>query len=112
MKRFRILHPLNGELNIMLIRNRYEYEEICVLEANNLEDAFMLSQNGYDDSDEYTALGRRSTSVGDIITDLDGDDVMGNHYFVAPVGFEEIPFVVTQYLDWKNYTDIEEDAIL
>ena len=97
MKDYRIFHPVGGALNTKKERGVYEYELVCTVKAESLEDAFKLSQN--DLSPEYRELKARSTSVGDIIVD-DSEEI---HYFVDNVGFEEIPFNVVQYIDWTNH---------
>lgn len=102
MKNFKILHPVNGLLNSLLQRGVYEYEHICSIDCSSLEDAFKLSQNDF--SERYTSLDKRSTSVGDIIIDTEE----WKHYFVASVGFVEIPSTVSQYIDWSNHMELSE----
>ena len=90
MKQFKILHPVGGVLNTSLKRGIYEYEHICSIDCNSLEEAFRLSQNDF--SDRYGSLNKRSTSVGDIIIDTEE----WKHYFVDNQGFKEIPSTVSQ----------------
>jgi len=99
MKNFKILHPIGGVLNHSMVRGLYEYEHICSIDAKSLEEAFKLSQNDF--SERYASLGKRSTSVGDII--IDGDETI--HYMVSGVGFVEIPHTVCSYIDWGNHIE-------
>lgn len=100
MKNFRILHPVGGVLNHRLERGLYEYEIIQEhLVAKSLDDVFRLTQNDF--SKTYASLGRRSTSVGDIIIDLDENI----HYMIAGKGFIEIPHTVIAFIDWGNHMD-------
>jgi hypothetical protein len=100
MKNFRILHPVGGGLNTNMDRGLYEYEIIQeYFVAKSLNDVFRLTQNDF--SKLYASLGRRSTSVGDIIIDLDENI----HYMVAGRGFIEIPYTVAQYIDWGNHME-------
>ena len=97
MKTFKILHPVGGSLNPTMARGLFEFEHICSIRCNNLEQAYVLSQN--DLCDEYALLNKRSTSIGDIIID-ETDSV---HYMVNGMGFIEIPETVAQYIDWSNH---------
>lgn len=99
MKNFKILHPVGGFLNHNLERGLYEFEQICSIDCKSLEEAFKLSQNDF--SERYSSLNKRSTSVGDIIIDVREE----KHYFVANVGFIEIPHTVSQYIDWGNHIE-------
>ena len=98
MKKFKILHPVNGVLNHDCIRGLYEYEHICSIDAKSLEESFKLSQNDF--SERYASLNKRSTSVGDIIIDIREE----KHYFVSSIGFTEIPHTVSSYIDWSNHS--------
>lgn len=99
MKNFRILHPIGGALNTDMNRGLYEFEQICSIDCESLEQAFKLSQNDF--SKRYASLGKRSTSVGDII--IDTEELI--HYIVAGRGFIEIPPTVAQYIDWGNHME-------
>jgi len=90
LREFTIMHPKNGVLNQFCERGVYEYEYITTRIQTSLDEAFRMSQNDF--SDHYRALGRRSTSVGDIIIDLEN----GQHYFVSGTGFTAIPETVAQ----------------
>lgn len=79
MKIFNIYHPIGGQLNTQCKTYAYTYECIGSVEANGIADAFKLAQNDF--NEEYASLGRRSTSVGDIITDGE------THYMVKGTGF-------------------------
>jgi len=99
MKNFKILHPVGGALNHNMERGLYEYEHICSIDALDLKEAFKLSQNDF--SERYASLGKRSTSIGDIIIDVREE----KHYFVAGNGFNNIPHTVSQYIDWGNHME-------
>lgn len=99
MKNFRILHPVGGTLNNDMNRGLHEFEHICSINCESLEQAFKLSQNDF--SERYASLNKRSTSVGDII--IDTDDYI--HYMIAGRGFIEIPSTVAQYIDWGNHME-------
>lgn len=92
MASFRILHPENGLLNHNLHTGLYEFEHVCFIDAESLEEAFKLAQNDF--SESYASLDRRSTSVGDIIVDLD-EQVF---YMISGIGFIEIPPVVAAHI--------------
>lgn len=57
-----------------------DFKYIGAVMASSLEEAFILSQNDF--NEEYAEIGVRSTSVGDMI--LDGNDF----YLVKGIGFE------------------------
>ena len=57
-----------------------DFKYIGAVMASSLEEAFILSQNDF--NEEYAEIGARSTSVGDVI--LDGNDF----YLVKGIGFE------------------------
>jgi len=97
MKNFKILHPFDGSLNHNMDRRLYQFEQICSIDCESLEQAFKLSQNDF--SEKYASLGKRSTSVGDII--IDTDEMI--HYMIAGRGFIEIPPTVAMYIDWSNH---------
>lgn len=105
MKTYKIYHPIAG-MNHQCLQGVYEYYEVCQVEAENRNKVFFMGQNGH--SDDYTALGKRSTSVGDIIVDVQED----KHYMVMGVGFQEIPSTVTQWFDRsteEDFSDLELD---
>ncbi len=91
IKMYTIKHPIGGHLNHNCEKDKFEYEDICILVCNSLQEAFEMSQNDFNEF--YALLGKRSTSVGDII--VTPDNV---HYFVDKVGFTEIPATVSE---WK-----------
>lgn len=99
-----IYHPRGGALNHNCERGVYEYGEVARVDATSLKDAFMKSQNDFNDS--YLNLGIRSTSVGDIIRK---DDI---YYMIAGTGFVEVPPTVVQYIDWSNHWDEKDPTDL
>lgn len=81
MKKYFILHPLDGLLNNDCSSLTHSFEKIAEIEANSLDDAYYKSQN--DININYRMLNKRSTSVGDIIVDCE----VGIIYMVEDVGF-------------------------
>lgn len=69
------------------------YEQVATVQALNLEHAFFLGQNDYNPL--YRSANVRSTSVGDIIQDNEG-----NCYLVSSIGFQEVPSTWLTYIDW------------
>jgi len=83
IKRFGIYHPKGGELNMCCKLDTHKYEYVGSVEVQNLVQVMYKAQNDF--NPEYAALGKRSTSVGDII-------VNGNAVFmVKGVGYKRIP---------------------
>ena len=83
LRRFGVYHPKGGELNMCCKLDSHEYEYVTSIETETLVRVFYKAQN--DMNPEYAKLGKRSTSVGDIITN-------GKHVFmVRPVGYKRIP---------------------
>ena len=89
MKIYNIYHPIDGQLNTQCEHYKFTYECIGSVEAKHINDAFRLAQNDF--NDEYSSLNRRSTSVGDIITNDD------NHYMVKSMGFASCDPRLIQY---------------
>ena len=89
MKTYKIYHPIDGQLNTQCKYYTYMYECIGSINAENIVDAFRLSQNDF--NEEYALLGHRSTSIGDIITDG------VNHYMVKGTGFASCDPRLLQY---------------
>lgn len=83
MQTFEIYHPVNGELNYNCVENKFEYEKIAEVTSFNLGDVFYHSQNDY--NHQYAKLGKRSTSVGDIICDPNK-----KFWLILPIGHKEI----------------------
>lgn len=83
---YNIYHPVGGALNIQCKPESLMYKKVFVLEAENLENAFILSQN--DLNEAYASKGIRSTSVGDIIQPEDDVNVRVCH-LVCGIGFQE-----------------------
>ena len=92
---YKILHPVNGEMNHNCDLASFQYEVVAEVEANSLRDAFYKSQNDF--SDEYALLGIRSTSVGDVIKH---DKYF---YMVNGIGFSEIAKNLMRYKDELNF---------
>jgi len=67
VRKFGIYHPKGGELNTTCKLEKIVYEHVALVEAENLVRSFYRSQNDF--NKDYAALGKRSTSVGDIVTD-------------------------------------------
>lgn len=88
---YTIKHPVGGHLNNDCERGHFQYETICLLDCSSLQEAFEMSQNDF--NPDYNLLGKRSTSVGDII--VNPENV---HFFVDKIGFTEIPATVSE---WK-----------
>jgi hypothetical protein len=65
-KKFNIYHPLHGMINNWCLMEGFSYEYIGTVHADCVQNSFAMSQNH---NSEYAQLGRRSTSVGDIICD-------------------------------------------
>lgn len=80
MKTYTISHPINGKMNHDCV-DSVEYMDICDLSANSLEEAFKLAQNDF--NEDYRQGNVRSTSVGDIIIDVEED----KSYLVKGTGF-------------------------
>ena len=97
MKQFTIAHPVSGEMNHNCDKNLFEYADICDVYATSLNHAFQQAQNDF--NDDYSLADVRSTSVGDIIIDLEEN----KHYMVKGLGFEEIPDSVTNYVNLNVY---------
>ena len=86
-----------GDADLRKAWNAGQYQAVCFLETDDLDHAYMLSQNIEEswlmgdkvntifDSEAKERGGARSTSVGDLI--LDEDD---NYWVVAPEGFKNL----------------------
>ena len=83
-REFCIYHNTNEETmfrdNPLKDGEKRDFKYIGAVMASSLEEAFILSQNDF--NEEYAEIGVRSTSVGDMI--LDGNDF----YLIKMVGFE------------------------
>lgn len=82
LRKFGVYHPKDGALNYDFKPENYEYEPIALVEAENLVRSFYRAQNGF--NKEYALMGRRSTCVGDLITDET------NVYMVFSNGYRKI----------------------
>lgn len=81
-------------LNTLCEHNKFEYEMVCMLDVPSLQKAFEMSQNDF--SDDYAALGKRSTSVGDIISHN------FDYYMVMPIGFKKVPESVLYHKEFTG----------
>lgn len=112
MKLFFLYHPKGGQLNSFCEKNKHEYEHITVIQAINLQHAFKLSQNDFNEI--YADLGVRSTSVGDIFavkeqpTDMTKNTNIFTYYIVNNVGFDKIDMSWLQYQ--HEVSDVELSA--
>ena len=98
---YKILHPINGELNSQCDLASFQYEVVSEVEADSLRDAFYRSQNDF--NDEYALAGIRSTSVGDIIQHD------RYYYMVNGIGFSEIGRNMLRYKDNLNFKPNENE---
>jgi hypothetical protein len=98
---YKILHPINGELNSQCDLASFQYEVVVEIEADSLRDAFYRSQNDF--NDEYALAGIRSTSVGDIIQHD------RYYYMVNGIGFSEIGRNMLRYKDNLNFKSKENE---
>ena len=89
---FEVLHPVDGKLNTRFENPMCDYEIVALVEADSLEECYMLTQNDY--NPHYAQLQRRSSCVGDIVTDPEG-----KHHMVMGTGFVELPHLQSVYLD-------------
>lgn len=116
-----IYHPINGELNYNCQQDEFEYEKVAVVQAVNLNDAFLLSQNDF--NEEYCKLERRSTSIGDIIQSKDEFETTGKCHLVKNLGFsiandnewlfeDDNSFVEEEIDYFQNLDDVENDCAL
>jgi hypothetical protein len=83
LKRFGIYHPKDGFINMVCKPDICEYEYVAHVEAENLVRVFYMAQN--DLNPEYAKHGKRSTSVGDIVT------FNKQVFMYKGVGFRRIP---------------------
>jgi hypothetical protein len=89
LKRFGIYHPKDGFMNAVCKIDICEYEYVTHVEAENLVRAFYMSQNDF--NPEYAKAGKRSTSVGDVITYND------KVFMANGMGFKRIPKTAELY---------------
>jgi hypothetical protein len=91
LKRYGIYHPKDGTLNGCCKLDTHQYEYITAVLAENLTKVFMKAQNDF--SPEYASLGKRSTSVGDIIT------ANTSVYMVNGIGLKKVSSDTQLYKD-------------
>jgi len=77
-----------GELTPEQVHN---YKEVAQIRAADLNDAWVRSQNDF--NDVYAALGIRSTSVGDIILPVNDSGKPEVAMLIAGIGFTAVPTV-------------------
>ena len=82
-RHFQILHTTNDTFN-HFCKEGFEYTIVCQIKASSKQDAFVRTQNDF--NSEYAELHIRSTSVGDIIIDIE----TGQAWFIDNIGFKEI----------------------
>ena len=99
---YSIYHPISGSMNHFCEPAQYEYALVFSLEAGNLDEAFKLCQNDF--NEEYTKLGIRSTSVGDIIQGQ-RDYESGTCHLVKGIGFQEVSNMWLSFIDWGNHIE-------
>ena len=66
LTRFGVYHPIDGEINKDCNIKDYAYEYITTILAENVVRGFYMAQCNL--NPDYHKLGRRDTSVGDLIT--------------------------------------------
>jgi hypothetical protein len=82
LKRFGVYHPKGGAMNTVCDVD-IDYEYITFVEAENLVRVIYKTQNDF--NEDYASLGKRSTSVGDIVTSNK------QVYMVKGTGYKRIP---------------------
>ena len=83
---FEVYHPIDGSLNMVEDRG-VEYTLITTVDCKSLEDVYFLTQNDLNSS--YAELGKRSTSVGDLIYDVENNIT----YCIKGIGYDAFPGV-------------------
>jgi hypothetical protein len=83
-KQYKIYHPVDGDLNYNASLSDFDFEEIGIIESENLVRAYYHSQNDF--NAKYAAFGVRSTSVGDLIEDLTDNAL----YMCMGIGYKRI----------------------
>jgi hypothetical protein len=89
-----IYHPV-GSMNHNCTPGQYEYTKVADIEADDLNQAFLYSQNDF--GRLYSNFGVRSTSVGDIIR------INGQCYLVMNMGFMPVTDAWIRFIDWGNH---------
>ncbi len=101
MKTFNIFHPTNGEENNTCSLIDFKYEFITSIEATTLVKSFYMSQGKL--NPEYMKLGKRDTTIGDLIT------VDEKLYMVKGNGdFKRVPSTKTLF---KEVMELDEVII-
>lgn len=65
LRKFSIFHPIEGKVNDKCLLN-YAYEYVITVETTNLVKSLYMAQDKF--NPEYAKLGKRNTTVGDLIT--------------------------------------------
>jgi hypothetical protein len=92
LTRYGIFHPIDGDINSDCNVKDYAYEYVTTIFAENLVRSFYNAQCNL--NPDYFKLGRRNTTVGDLITSND------KLYMVKGDGnFKRIPTTKTLYKD-------------
>ena len=100
-----VYHPFGGAMNHNCERGTYEYVAVYHTDANSLEDVFIKAQNRNED---YSNIGIRSTSVGDIIYSVKDEQA----FMVIGRGFAPVPPTVLSYIDWTNHPEVNHEELL
>jgi hypothetical protein len=93
--------PFGGALNHKCERGVYEYVNVHMLDADSLSDVFAKCQNH---NEEYSKLGIRSLSVGDIIYSVKEREA----YMIKGDGYYSVPRTVLSYIDWSNHPEVRD----
>jgi|688.fasta_scaffold416322_1 hypothetical protein len=96
--------PFGGAMNHRCERGVYEYTPVHFLNAKSLSDVFAKCQNHIE---EYSKLGIRSLSVGDIIYSVKDKE----SYMIKGDGYYIMPPTVLQYIDWSNHPEVRETVL-
>ncbi len=105
MKKYSIYHTLPDypPAEQLLVQRQH----VIDIEAVDLDSAFVRSQNRF--NDDYCMLELRSTTIGDVIVDLDENST----YLVKIDGYELISGDILNYIDWgKNMQLIASSKLL
>lgn len=95
MAQCEIYHPVGGSMNHDCVPGQYEYTKVGDIEADDLDQAFLYSQNDF--GRLYSNFGVRSTSVGDIIR------IDGECHLVMNRGFMPVTDKWISFIDWGNH---------
>ena len=102
MKKFRIYHPFNGELNTLCQPQTFEYKYVAFVEVENIHRVFKAAQNDFNPL--YATLGIRNTCVGDIIQDENNNLFLIRGTMLTGIGRHWL-----EYIDWGNHMYMNTD---